>query len=199
MKKTVSTLLVVVFSISLVFGRTSRQWEFQLNKNGKCVVERVYPTHKGAYDAFCSIKKTLNRHSLDGCKIINENPNKCLVYAIKKNTTRQYTPQRKMFMAANGYIEEMQFKMSLSYNRNAIVVKMYDFVFASIDLGYAYDMQISTFEQVISEYSSAQKVIATGTRKERKEAKDIVEAIDDSFNECQEELDDILHDISKHL
>ena len=83
---------------------------------------------------------------------------------------------------------------------NGVVeLKMTEMMLENSYLGFGQHQEMANLSTKIAEYEEAANIVATGKGKEKREAKDVVEDINDSLNMCQEELNNILNEIQKNL
>ena len=192
MKRLFFVLLATVVAFPL-WADTPKKWNFTLNDDGDCVINVSYPTSKTAAEAMKAVKVTINKQKLESRQIINEVEGRELVIDIKRNTKTRYNP------FAGNFNESMQLRIVVTASDGLVSLEMKNFVLEHIYSGYGQNQSSDTFVSKIAEYEEALSLAKSGKGKEKKEALNTIEDINDSLNLCQEELDKILKQIESAL
>ena len=173
-------------------GKTPKNWDFQLNDEGECVVEKAFTTSKDAVTAIKAVKAVINKQPFENRKLETQEENS-LVYSLKKNTKTRYNP------FAGNFNEAMEFRMTVTYADGQVLITLTELSIENRYQGYGQKVQNETFSGRISDYEEAVQRIATAKGKEKKEAENTIEQVNDSLNTCQEELDNIFTAIEESL
>jgi hypothetical protein len=193
MKKILTIALMALMVLPTWAGKaTPKNWNFQLNDEGECVVENVYETSKDAAAALKAVKAAVNKQTFEERRIINQT-NESLTYEIKKNTKSRYNP------FAGNFNEAMIFHMFVVYADGKVTVKCDEFQLENRYEGYGRNVTNDTFSGKINEFEEAQEKAATSKGKVKKEAEEAIENINESLNMCQEELNNLFNAIRKGL
>ena len=192
MKKLILFVLAAVMALPMFAGSNPKNWNFTVNDEGDCAVIRTYATNKDAQEAIKAIKMALNKQSFESKDIIS-NENGELVYRLKKNTQNRYNP------FAGNFRESLSFRFTAKWVNGTVEVIASDMMLESNYLGYGQHQEMENLSVKIAQYEEAVDKAANGKGKEKKEAKDIIEDINESLNLCQEELDKVLDAIQKAL
>lgn len=192
MKKILSIALMALMMLPAWAGKTPKHWDFQLNDEGECVVERSFTTSKEAVVAIKAVKSVVNKQTFEKRQVIGQSDNG-IVYEIKKNTKARYNP------FAGNFNEAMEFKMEVTYADGKVSIILSDFMLENRYEGYGKNTTNNTFSGKISDYEEALETVASAKGKAKKEAEDVIENTNDSFNVCQEELDKFFAAIQKAL
>ena len=194
MKKIFSIALMALFVLPAFAGKaTPKNWNFALNDDGVCVVERTIDTDKDGAAALKAIKAGLNSQSFAVITLMSEEDGASLTYLLKKNTKSRYNPFAGMFQ------EFMEFKLNASYEAGKVKILINSLTLQNLYAGFGAKMESEAFEGKISAYNDAEQKAATGKGKEKKEALEKMEEINDSFNTCQEEMDKILQALQRQF
>lgn len=193
MKRFVTLVLSALMILPVLAGKTQKAWTFALNDDGECVVERSFDTDKDAQAALKAFKVALNKVTLESRSTINEVPGESILYELKKNTKTRYNP------FAGNFNESMQFKMAVTYADGKVLVRLYDINLENKYEGYGKNVRNDTFSGKIAEYEEAAEKAATAKGKEKKEAEEVMENINDSLNMCEEEMNKIFNAFAKAL
>lgn len=193
MKRFVTLVLSALMILPVFAGKTQKAWTFALNDDGECVVERSFDTDKDAQAALKAFKVALNKVTLESRSTINEVPGESILYELKKNTKTRYNP------FAGNFNESMQFKMAVTYADGKVLVRLYDINLENKYEGYGKNVRNDTFSGKIAEYEEAAEKAATAKGKEKKEAEEVMENINDSLNMCEEEMNKIFNAFAKAL
>ena len=193
MKKILTIALMALMVLPAWAGKaTPKNWSFELNEEGECVVMKSFDTSKDAAAALKAVKAAVNKQTFEERRIINQT-DESLVYEIKKNTKSRYNP------FAGNFNEAMMFHMEVVYADGKVNVKCDEFQLENRYEGYGKNVTNETFSGKINEYEEALQKAATGKGKVKKEAEEKIENTNDSLNMCQEELDNLLYSIRKGL
>ena len=199
MKKVIMLVITAVMMpfmlMSLMAGKTVKQWDFQLNDEGECVVEHTFTTGQSdAVAALKAFKKVINKQTFESRSVLKEEPGSLIVYDFKKNTKSRYNP------FAGNFREAMAFKMEVRYADGKVYVKLYDLMLENEYQGYGKNIKSEPFSGKIAEYEEAEAELKAGVKgAAKKEASDKMENVSDSFNECQLELNKLFDAIQKGL
>lgn len=199
MKRFLTFLLAVIFApvltMNLMAAKTEKQWNFELNDEGECIIEHVFTTSKADGEAAMkAFKKAMNKQTFESRSVISEEPGQSIHYALTKNTKSRYNP------FAGNFREAMKFKMDVTYRDGKIYVKLYDLSLENEYEGYGKNVRSETFSGKLAEYEEAEADIKAGAKgKAKKDAQDTMDNISDSFNECQLELNKLFDAIQKSL
>ena len=178
--------------LPVMAGKTPKQWNFQLNEEGECVVEKTINTSKDAATALKAVKAAINKQTFEERNTISQTA-ESITYSIKKNTKTRWNP------FAGNFNEAMAFQMEVTYADGKIVLKLSDFTLENKYEGYGKRVDSDTFSGKISEYNDAAERAANNKGKAKKDAEGVMEEVNDSLNMCQEELDKIFAAIRKAL
>ena len=178
--------------LPVMAGKTPKQWNFQLNDEGECIVEKTFNTSKDATTALKAVKAAINKQTFEDRNTISQTA-ESITYSIKKNTKTRYNP------FAGSFNEAMAFQMEVAYVDGKIVLTLSDFTLENKYVGYGRMVESDTFSGKISEYEVAADRAANNKGKAKKDAEDVMEGINDSLNMCQEELNKIFVAIQKAL
>ena len=178
--------------LPVMAGKTPKQWDFQLNDEGECVVEKTFSTSKDAATAIKAVKAVVNKQTFENRSTISQT-NESITYSIKKNTKTRWNP------FAGNFNEAMAFQMEVTYADGKIILKLSDFTLENKYEGYGKRVDSDTFSGKISEYNDAAERAASAKGKAKKDAEGVMEEVNDSLNMCQEELDKIFAAIRKAL
>lgn len=192
MKKILLFALAAVLALPMFAGSNPKNWNFSVNDEGDCAVLRTYTTNKDAQEAIKAIKMALNKQSFESKDIIS-NENDELVYRLKKNTQNRYNP------FAGNFRESLTFRFTAKWVNGTVEVIASDMMLESNYLGYGQHQEMENLSVKIAQYEEAVDKAANGKGKEKKEAKETIEDINESLNLCQEELDKVLDAIKKAL
>lgn len=187
MKKILSIALMALMVLPVFAGKTPKNWNFENNEEGECIVDRSFETSKA--DGAASIKAVrtaMNKQSLDAITVLSEEEGVNIVYQIRKNTKSRYNPFAGMFQ------EFMEFKMTATYAEGKINLHIAEMTLQNLYAGFGAKVETEGFSGKIDAYKQAEETVATSKGKAKKEAQEKIEEINDSFNACQEELDKIL-------
>jgi hypothetical protein len=193
MKRFVTLVLSALMILPVFAGKTQKAWTFALYDDGECVVERSFDTDNDAQAALKAFKVVLNKVTLESRSTINEVPGESILYELKKNTKTRYNP------FAGNFNESMQFKMAVTYADGKVLVRLYDINLENKYEGYGKNVRNDTFSGKIAEYEEAAETAATAKGKEKKEAEEVMENINDSLNMCEEEMNKIFNAFAKAL
>ena len=190
-----AVMLVPALTMPLMAGKTEKNWNFELDDEGECVIERTFATSQDdGTAAMKAFKKVINKQTFESRSIIKEEAGTSITYDIKKNTKSRYNP------FAGNFREAMTFKMDVEYKDGKIFVKLYDLMLENEYLGYGKNVKAESFSGKIAEYEEAEADIQAGAKgKAKKDAQDKMENISDSFNECQLELNKLFDAIEKGM
>ena len=199
MKRFLTFLLVAILAPALTMNvmaaKTEKNWDFELNEEGECIVERTFTTSKADGEAAMkAFKKVMNKQTFESRSVVSEEAGQSIQYALTKNTKSRYNP------FAGNFREAMKFKMDVTYNNGKIIVKLYDLTLENEYEGYGKNIRSETFSGKIADYEDAEADIKAGAKgKAKKEAQDKMDNISDSLNECQLELNKLFDAIQKGL
>ena len=151
MKRFLTFLLAVIFApvltMNLMAAKTEKQWNFELNDEGECIIEHVFTTSKADGEAAMkAFKKAMNKQTFESRSVISEEPGQSIHYALTKNTKSRYNP------FAGNFREAMKFKMDVTYRDGKIYVKLYDLSLENEYEGYGKNVRSETFSGKIAEY-----------------------------------------------
>lgn len=192
MKKILTMALLALMVLPAWAGKTPKAWNFQLNDEGECVVERTFETSKDAAAALKAVKTAVNKQTFEERKIVNQAEDHIL-YALKKNTKSRYNP------FAGNFNEAMEFKMNVVYAAGKVVVTINEMALENRYEGYGKNTTNDSFAGKLSEYEEAVEKAAASKGKEKKQAEEVIENVNESFNMCEEELGKIFAAIQKAL
>ena len=192
MKKLLSLALMAMMVMPLFAGSDPKNWDFSINENGECIVERSFDTDKDAAAALNAVKMGLNTQVFTFFLPLNEAESEQF-YQIKKNTQTRYNPFAGMFQ------EYMEFKLKATYESGKVNVLITDLSLQKLYAGYGAKMDSQAFPGVITDYDNTLQTAATLKGKAKKEALEHAEDINGSLNSCQEELNIILNAIGAQL
>lgn len=193
MKRLFMMVLVALMIVPAIAGKAKKEWNFTVNDDGECVVERSFETSKDATSALKAFKIALNKITLESRSTISENPGESFLYELKKNTKTRYNP------FAGNFNESMQFKMAVSYAEGKVLVRLYDINLENKYEGYGKNVRNETFSGKIAEYEEAAETAANSKGKAKKEAEELMENINDSLNMCEEEMNKMFAAFAKAL
>ena len=193
MKKILSFALMALLALPTFAGKTPKNWNFTLNDDGECIVEKVLTTSKNATDALKAVKAAINKQTFENRSIKSEEAGSNIVYELTKNTKASYNP------FAGNFNESMSFKMEVTYSDGKITIRISDMTLINKYEGFGKNQSADSFAGKIAEYEEAEQTAATGKGKAKKEAAEVMENVNESFNSCQEELDKIFAAIQKAL
>ena len=190
-----AAILAPALTMNIMAAKTEKHWNFELNDEGECVIERTFNTSKEDGEAAMkAFKKGMNKQTFESRSVLSEEPGKSIQYALTKNTKSRYNP------FAGNFREAMKFKMDVTYRDGKIYVKLYDLTLENEYEGYGKNVRSDSFSGKIAEYEEAEADIKAGVKgKEKKDAQDKMDNISDSFNECQLELNKLFDAIQKSL
>ena len=192
MKKLILFALAAVMALPMFAGSNSKNWNFTVNDEGDCAVIRTYATNKDAQEAIKAVKLALNKQPFESKDVISTE-NDELVYRLKRNTQNRYNP------FAGNFRESLSFRFSAKWVNGNILVTVSDMMLESNYLGFGQRQEIENLSIKIAQYEEAAYKVANGKGKEKKDAKDVVEDLNESLNLCQEELDKVLDAIQRAL
>lgn len=185
-------LLVALMTTLSVFAGSDKKWNFTINNDDECVVNRIFSTTKDTQDALKSVKKAINRQSFESRNTLSEDA-ESIVFQLRKNTKVRYNP------FAGNFNESVQFKMRVSVSGSQVNVLISDLTLETSYTGYGQKQNSDTFVELIGDYQDAEVTAKSSKGKEKKNALEKMEDINDSLNMCQEELDKILGQLEKEL
>ena len=199
MKRFITILLAAILAPALTMtalaGKTEKHWNFENNDEGECIIVQTFTTSQtDAESAMKAFKKAMNKQTFESRSVINEEPGKSILYELTKNTKSRYNP------FAGNFREALKFKMEVTCQGGNIRVKLYDLTLENEYEGYGKNIRSEMFSGKIAEYEEAEDALKAGAKgKEKKEAQDLIENTNDSFNECQLELDKLFAALQKSL
>lgn len=193
MKKILTFALMAMFMLPAMAGKTPKAWSFTVNDEGECIVERTFDTDKDGVAAMKAFKTAINKQKFENRSTISETPGESIVYELKKNTKTRYNP------FAGNFNEAMQFKMNARYENGAVKVVLYDITLENKYEGYGKNTTNETFSGKIAEYEEATETAAKAKGKDKKEAEEVIENVNDSLNTCEEEMNKMFDMIRKAL
>ena len=182
MKKILFIALAALMVLPSYAGKTPKQWNFQLNDEGECTIETTINTSKNAVDAIKAVKAAVNKQTFESRSIINQSENS-ISYSIKKNTKSRYNP------FAGNFNEAMEFQMVAVWSEGSVKITIDNMNLENRYEGYGKNVKNDSFSGKIIEYQEAEQAAANAKGKAKKDAEEVMENINDSFNMCQEELD----------
>ena len=186
MKKLLSIALMALMVLPAFAGKTPKNWNFVNNDENECVVDRSFETSKtDAESAIKAVRAAMNKQNLDAATILSEEEGK-IVYQIRKNTQSRYNPFAGMFQ------EYMEFRMTATFAEGKINLHIDEMTLQNLYAGFGAKVNTEGFSGKIDAYNQAVETAATAKGKAKKEAQELIEEINDSFNSCQEEFDKIL-------
>ena len=190
-----AAILAPALTMNVMAGKTEKQWNFELNDEGECIILHTFTTSQTDGEAAMkAFKKAMNKQTFENRSVVSEEPGQSIQYALSKNTKSRYNP------FAGNFREAMKFKMDVTYRDGKIFVKLYDLTLENEYEGYGKNIRSDTFSGKIAEYEEAEETIKAGAKgKEKKDAQDTMDNISDSFNECQLELNKLFDAIQKSL
>ena len=190
MKKILSIALMALMVMPAFAGKTPKNWDFENNDESEFVVERSYETSKAdGAAAIKAVRAAMNKQTFDECTVKEEEAGQSITYHVRKNTKNRYNPFAGMFQ------EFMEFDMVATYAEGKINLKLTEFMLENFYAGFGAKKQRDAFSGKIDAYKDAEIKAKSGKGKEKKEAAELVEEINDSFNLCQTDLDIILNTI----
>ena len=192
MKKILTIALMALMVLPAWAGKTPKKWNFQLNDEGECVIERTYSTSKDAASALKGVKAAINKQTFEDRKIVSQSEDQ-IQYALKKNTKSRYNP------FAGNFNEAMEFKMNVVYKEGKVVITINDLALENRYEGYGKNTTNDSFAGKISDYEEAVAKAISSKGKAKKEAEEVIENTNDSFNMCEEELEKIFSAIQQKL
>ena len=184
--------LAVLLAAPVFAGSTPKNWNFEANEEGDCVVLKSIKTAKEAAEAFKAVRSAINKQTFEKKDVISNNE-EGMLYSLKRNTQNRYNP------FAGNFRESLVFKLEVKMVDGAVQIKAYDMMIESAYLGYGQREETFNIANKIEEYNEAMDKVNNGKGKEKKDAKDVIEDINESLNMCQEELDKVLNAIEKAL
>lgn len=195
MKKIISLVLGALIALPMMAGKPNKEWKFTLNDEADCVVEQTYKTNKSAQDALKAMKSALNRQSFEDRAVIAEEAGVSVTYDLMKNTKSNYNP------FAGNFQESMRFRLEMKVEDGSVVVSANSFTLINKYQGYGSNTRSESFSAKIEQYNEYQTAIKEGSLKgkNKKEAADFIKDTDESFNQCQKELDAIFTSIKRVL
>ena len=193
MKKIIVAALMALMLVPVFAGKIEKAWNFTVNDEGECIVERSFNTSKDGVAALKAFKNALNKQTFENRSTISEVAGESIVYELKKNTKSRYNP------FAGNFNEAMQFQMEVRYSDGKVSVSLYDFTLENKYEGFGKNTKNETFAGKIAEYEEAEEAAANAKGKEKKEHEEVMENISDSFNTCQEELEKMFAAFEKAL
>ena len=93
----------------------------------------------------------------------------------------------------------MEFKMNVVYAAGKVVVTINEMALENRYEGYGKNTTNDSFAGKLSEYEEAVEKAASSKGKEKKQAEEVIENVNESFNMCEEELGKIFAAIQKAL
>lgn len=193
MKKILTFALMALLALPSFAGKAPKNWNFTLNDDGECIVEKVIPTDKSATDALKAVKVAVNKQTFENRSVKSEEAGSNIVYELTKNTKMRYSP------FAGNFNESMSFKMEVVYADGKITVRLSDMTLINKYEGFGKSQNADSFSGKIAEYEEAEQTAVSGKGKAKKEAADLMEDINESFNNCQEEIDKLFAALVKAL
>ena len=188
--------LILTFAVLLaapVFaGSTPKNWNFEVNEEGDCSVMKTVKTDKDAAAAIKAIKVAVNKQSFEKKEIVSSTDDG-IVYKFKRNTQNRYNP------FAGNFRESLVFNLEAKIVGDAVQIKAYEMMIESVYSGYGQREETFNIANKIEEYEAAMDKVNNGKGKEKKDAKDTIDDINESLNMCQEELDKVLNAIYSAL
>lgn len=190
-----AAMIVPALTMNLMAAKTQKNWDFQLNDEGECVIEHTFTTSMADGEAAMkAFKKAMNKQTFENRSVVDEQPGKSIQYALTKNTKSRYNP------FAGNFREAMRFKMEATYRDGKIYVKLYDLTLENEYEGYGKNIRSDSFSGKMAEYEEAEADLKAGAKgKAKKDAQDAMDSINESFNECQLELNKLFDAIQKSL
>ena len=192
MKKIILFALVAVIALPMLAGSNPKNWNFSVNEEGDCNVLRTYATNKDAQEAIKAVKMAINKQSFESKDVISAE-NDELIYRLKRNTQNRYNP------FAGNFRESLSFRLTAKWVNGNVEVLISDMMLESNYLGYGQRNEMENLSVKVTQYEEAVDKATNGKGKEKKEAKDLIEDINDSLNLCEEELEKVLDAIQKAL
>lgn len=193
MKKILSIVFATMMLLPVMAGKTPKMWNFVVNDDGDCIVERVFETEKDGAAALKAVKSVMNKQTFELRKTLSETAGERIEYELKKNTKSRMNP------FAGQFREAMLYKMDVQYTASKVAIRCYDFNLENEYEGYGKNKMTDTFAGKISEYEEAESIIATAKGKAKKEAAETMETVNESLNVCEEELNTLLELIKSKL
>lgn len=195
MKKNLLLVLCALITFPLMASKPNKEWMFTLTSEGECVVEQTYKTNKSAQEALKAVKSALNRQTFEDRSNIAEEAGVSVTFELSKNTKSAYNP------FAGNFQESMRFRLEVRVEGNVVVVSASDFTLINKYQGYGSNTRSESFSAKIDQYEDYKEQIKNGSLKgkNKKEAADFIEDTDESFNQCQKELDAIFTSIKRVL
>ena len=192
MKKLILLAMAAVMTLPLFAGSNQKNWNFSVNDEGDCTVLRTFETDKDAQEAIKAVKLALNKQSFEFKEIISTEDGG-LIYRLKKNTQNRYNP------FAGNFRESLSFRFSAKWVNEKVEVLISEMTLESNYVGYGQRNVMENLSVKIAQYEEALDNAANGKGKEKKEAKELIEDLNESLNLCEEELGKVLNAIQQAL
>ena len=191
-------LFLFTISFLLVFpmmAKTEKKWNFTVNDKLQVVVEKVYPTSKDRTTAMKDVRIAFKKQKFEALVQLETDDSNVMEFEVLKNTKWRYNP------FAGYFYEYMNFNLKIVHEGDQVRVIASGFELRNKYEGYGKVNRIESFSSMIEVYEDYKAKMESGELKgkEKKEAQDTIEDTDDSFNNCQEELDKLFDVIQKAL
>lgn len=211
MKKLLFLALSMLIALPTMADDEVKNWNFENNEEGRCVVELNIPTEKDAKTVLQTIQRNLSKsfvsnnsgstvtvtgsYSSASFKELIEENDSTVTYKLFKNTKNMFNP------FAGNFSENLQCFVTATVKDNNVNIIFEDFTIVFRYLGYGAKEEIKSFEDRINQYNeNIEKINNPSTKKkDRKKLIDEQEDINDELNRSQEELNKIIDMIKRGL
>lgn len=184
--------MAAVMTLPLFAGSNQKNWNFSVNDEGDCTILRAFETDKDAQEAIKAVKLALNKQSFESKEIISAEDGE-LICRLKKNTQTRYNP------FAGNFRESLSFRFSAKWVNDKVEVLISDMTLESNYMGYGQRNVMENLSVKVAQYEEAVDKATNGKGKEKKEAKDLIEDLNESLNLCEEELGKVFDSIQNAL
>lgn len=194
MKKLLFIALSMLISLPTMANDEIKNWRFENNEDGECIVNIEIPTQKDQTAAIKAIKVAINKVTLSSRSLI-ASTDSTLLYHIGKNTKMRYNP------FAGNFTENMKSNLLVTYSNNSIKLQFTELTLVCEYNGYGSNTTSKSFSARIDQYNTCTKKLNDGSikGKEKKECKSEIKNINGELNVCQKEFDSIIEEIKNAL
>lgn len=186
------SILFLMAALLVVPVMAKKNWNFELNKKGNCVIERTFKTSLSGKEALANVRQALSDEKYDYC-YVTEKAGKSLNCKIRNIIRKGGIPR------VGTFTESMEFNMVVTYTKGAVKVSITNPTFEYKYDGYAEKNERTSFNTKIKEYQKAEKDLESTDKDTKNKAKLTIKEIDHSFGGCQKALDKMFKKIEKML
>lgn len=174
-------MMVMTAMSSMAFA-----YDFPVDANGNCVIQKEYPTSKSDGDAYLAAKSWMNSQNFTQMNPNSDVPNKSFCYNVTLNTKNAYNP------FAGQFVENLVFTITYTKEGGKVLIKIENIQIQEIYGGFGVSNKTNPITMKINEIEVAKKAIADAEANEslsKRDRKKILKENEGTVKDNTETLD----------